>query len=789
MAKSLISQAKEEITEPNIQQDLIDLIETIIIYKLPQKPIKEIETMFGQMTNLSMTKTILIILLALRRLKNPLSEDELDTLRNEGFALETSPEYWENIEKSLMTIVEKNEELNWHFQTIKKELELVEEIPTEFLPTWEELETELSYGDSKPVTHNVDIDDNPDITPTTVAASTILKSGNPTQLVLNLSSLERLQFAIDEFSTTKSRYINTGFYTADNTYLIDTDEPLALQKPLGNRAHNFSFVSYILKVNIGDFWGIGSSDKSIPEQLLLPFFEKEESLEMNVLVHSFDLEIGSPQQKLQLPKTGDSSFLDFPVTFTRTGRQTIDIDLLFHGHLLQSKRVEVYVVQHSGDVAPESAFPVQDAYITWTRSATLEPDELTFLKENPRRLTIVTERDIDYNRIGLRFYDNRGKDLGCQISQLTDDNLTQVLAAVRTQLVTTMNAYAGTIGSTEGVLTKHLGQLAAIGRKFYLALLPGLAKQENQVDRGDKLKVDLEPETIIQVAPLSSQLGVPWELLYERKIEKYREGRITLCPTWKEHGSKPEDCPSYGTEEEARVVCPHSFWGYRYIIEQLPCKITPHTSTPENSLPLLIRNQLPLQFKAIVFNDFKQLNNHWEKLHTLASENLLKFLRIDSLDKLQPALSDSNNPADILYFYTHGGSDDFGTPYLEVGDGEQIELIDLDAWNVNFKDHQPLVVLNACDSADYTPDNFENLLQFFCDRGAAGVIGTQCEVKEKLANAFILNFFQSFLKQKPAGEALFQSRQILLKEHLDPRGLTYSLFASADVKLAQKVIE
>ncbi|NET44150.1 CHAT domain-containing protein [Okeania sp. SIO2B3] len=741
------------------------------------------------MTNLSITNTLMIILLALRRLKNPLSEDELDTLRNEGFALETSPEYWEDIEETLMTIVEENEELNWHFQTIKKELELVEEIPTEFLPTWEELETELTYGDSEPVTFGVEPDDNPDITPTIVAASTILKSGDPTQLVLNLSSLKRLQFALDEFSATKPRYINTGFYTLDNTELIETNQPLALHRPLGNRAHNFSSVSYILKVNVGDFWGICSPKKSIPEQLLIPFYEKEESLEMDVVVNSFDVRVDSPQQKLQLPKKGNSDFVDFRIFLTRTGRQTIDIDLLFHGHLLQSKRVEVYVVQHSGDVAPESAFPVQDAYITWTRSAILNPDELKIFKEKPRRLTIVTERDIDYNRIGLRFYDTTGKDLGCQHSRLTDDSLTQMLAALRTQLVKSMNAYAGTIGSTEGVLTKHLGQLAAIGRKFYLALLPGLAKQENRVDRSDKLKVDLEPETIIQVAPLSSQLGVPWELLYERKIEKYREGRITLCPTWKEHGSKPEDCPSYGTEEEARVVCPHSFWGYRYIIEQLPCKITPHTSAPQHSLPLLIRNQLPLQFKAIVFNDFKQLNNHWEKLHTLASEDLLKFLRIDSLDKLQPALSDSNNPADILYFYTHGGSDDFGTPYLEVGDGEQIELIDLDAWNVNFKEHQSLVVLNACDSADYTPDNFENLLQFFCDRGAAGVIGTQCEVKEKLADAFILNFFQSFLQQNPAGEALFKSRQSLLREHLDPRGLTYSLFASADVKLAQKVIE
>ena len=751
------------------------------------------------MANLGITKTLLILLLALRELKTPLSNNELEALKNEGLALETSPEYWEDIEPALMAIVDRNEELNGRFQEIYRQLRLIEgilgeELIQNILPTWKELESEKN----KIETFDIKVEENSDITPINFAASQIFKSSNPTELTQNFSFSERFEYYSNlasylenpnddtiirediEINSKISKpryYINTGFYHLDSKELIDTEQPLALD-----------ITSYILKVNVGDFWGIGTPDKAIPEEVIEPLLEKEDTLEMGVVVHSFDVKISSPEQKLKLQKTGNSDFLNFPITFTRTGRHSIDIDLLFHGHLLQSKRVEVYVVEKSGDIAPESAFPVQDAYITWTRSAALEPDELAFLKENPRRLTIVTERDIDYNRIGLRFYDTAGEDLGCQFSKLTDDNLTQVLAAVRTQLVKTMNAYAGTIGSTEGVLTKHLGQLAAIGRKFYLVLLPGLAKQENRVDRGDKLKVDLQPETIIQVAPLSSQLGVPWELLYERKIEKYREGRITLCPTWKEHGVNPEDCPSYGTEEEARVVCPHSFWGYRYIIEQLPCKVTPHTSAPEHSLPLLIRNQSPLSFKATVFNDFKQLDNHWQKLRNLASEDLLELLRVDSLDKVQSALTDTKKPADILYFYTHGGSDAFGTPYLEVGDGEQIELIDLDAWDVNFNQHQPLVVLNACDSADYSPESFENLLQFFYDKGAAGVIGTQCEVKEKLANELIINFFESFLQQTCAGEALFQSRKMLLHK-LDPRGLVYSLFASADVKLAQTVVE
>jgi len=476
-----------------------------------------------------MTKTLLILLLALRELKSPLSEDELEALQNEGLALQTSPEYWEDIEPALMAIVERNDELNQKFQFFKKVLESVEEIPEEILPTWEEIETELSYGDSDPVTFNVDPDDNPDITPTIVAASTILTSSDSTDLVemnflqkskqivsqkvilnpdiwgdLRVEDIQKILVDIHgsgyfKFGTIKMskggtievvyyykcRYINTGFHTLNTTELINKDQPLALD-----------IADYILKVNVGEFWGIGLPEKAIPEELLGSFFEKKKHLEMDVVVHSYDVYITSPVQKLQLSKMGNSEILNFPITFTGTGRHSIDVDLLFHGHLLQSKRVEVYVVEKLGDEAPESAFPVQDAYITWTRSVTLNADELRFLKQNPRRLTIVTERDIDYNRIGLRFYNNDGKDLGCQHSNLTDDNLTNLLTAIRRQLLETMNCYRGTVGSTEAVLTKHLGQLADIGRTFYQELLPKLSSQENSINPEQKLNVKLEPKTI-----------------------------------------------------------------------------------------------------------------------------------------------------------------------------------------------------------------------------------------------------------------------------------------------------
>jgi predicted transposase/invertase (TIGR01784 family) len=47
LAKQLIAQANQQLTDVTIKPDLINLIETIIVYKLPKKSRKEIEAMLG----------------------------------------------------------------------------------------------------------------------------------------------------------------------------------------------------------------------------------------------------------------------------------------------------------------------------------------------------------------------------------------------------------------------------------------------------------------------------------------------------------------------------------------------------------------------------------------------------------------------------------------------------------------------------------------------------------------------------------------------------------------------
>ena len=54
-ARQLVQQAKQQLTDEQIQQNLIELIETILIYKFPQKSQKEIRTML-QLGELKQTR-------------------------------------------------------------------------------------------------------------------------------------------------------------------------------------------------------------------------------------------------------------------------------------------------------------------------------------------------------------------------------------------------------------------------------------------------------------------------------------------------------------------------------------------------------------------------------------------------------------------------------------------------------------------------------------------------------------------------------------------------------------
>ena len=574
------------------------------------------------------------------------------------------------------------------------------------------------------------------------------------------------------------RYLSAGFFTDGDTRLVPDTRPLALDGG-----------PYSLGVNVGSFWGPGAPGASFPDELLEPAFEDRDALELMVVASSEHVRFKRPVGKLQLPRRGDGPLVFFEVELVNAGRQSLTVEVLFNNHLLQARTTEFVVVARDGEDVPRPLWPVQDGRVAFVRTTAFDNETFAHLDRNTRKLTIVVSPDL-MGRVGLRFYDTSDlgadgfKDLGFRLTSnsLTASSLTNLFNSLRGRLLDTMNQYAGAaVGSGDDeVLRVNLGRLAEMGRHFYTQLFPQPPRGE--ASDGRLVGFGLEAGQVIQVAPLTAQVSAPWELLYERRFESFDRQATTLCPTFREHGPEPEDCPAYAAGN-ARMVCPHGFWGYRYIIEQLPCFVDPQSPPPNFSLPAEVCNDVPLRFQGIISEGFTNLEAHLREVQLLGGGRV-RLALLKSKDEARELLSRRPPEADVLYFYTHGGFDEkAGYAFLTVGTGERIAYIDLEAWSVRLDERSPLVVLNACESASYTPERFENLIHFFYSHGAAGVIGTQCEVRELLANAFSLRFFEAFVNNVPAGEALYAARRGLLYESNDPRGLAYSLFAAAEVTL------
>lgn len=521
-------------------------------------------------------------------------------------------------------------------------------------------------------------------------------------------------------------------------------------------------------------WGLGEPGRDLDRDLDARDFARHGGLlPLRVAVRSHGFDVSPALGRLDLPEQGPSAVLDFTVVPRHTGRRHVDVDLLFEGRLLRTRRVEALVVAAEGESLPETAWPVQDAYDVFDGVEALHRQAVEARAR--RRLSITVERDGE--AIGLRFYRWDGEDLGFAETRLSSHSLSSQLESLRASLARTMRALTGFVGFEDVPLfTEHLAKLASVGRTFRRNLL---READSIAGFGDAL----DAAEVVQVAPLSNQVGVPWELLYDRAIETWRERhaqRIRLCPSLAA-GTAPERdavCPSCG---DSAVVCPNGFWGFRRVVEQLPYR---RRSSPAPALPpSVLGDRPPIRVDACTFRDFHHRRSHLANLASLAARGRWQVHEACDLDAVRAALERAGDRTDLLYFYAHGGVDAYGRPFVKIGAGEELLENDFEAWQLDLRGRRPLVMLNICDSAHYDAESFENLIQLFIDSGASGVIATQCDIRELLADAVARDLLARLLANEPVGPALLATRRALL-DRSDPRGLVYSLFAESELRYA-----
>lgn len=325
---------------------------------------------------------------------------------------------------------------------------------------------------------------------------------------------------------------------------------------------------------------------------------------------------------------------------------------------------------------------------------------------------------------------------------------------------------------------QHLRALAEWGQTAYQEFF---GDEKPSKILASRLAPNAAPTFVSELTPF------PWEVLYEGSGSDYEQGS------------------------------PEKFWGFRYTPARIlnPEKdITDYVSEQSSQSDMLFclhhkllcshqeeRPEIERMVRGTLQDRFSLLGTACDFAYdqtALVGDDLLKYLY--------------KARHNMLHFACHCRQSQRGDDSLLVSfiRDETIEdtaqVIELETYKFSLRGgqfiYQPLVFLNACQSAGGTDDlrRTFNLPKVFSKRGAAAVIATACPVPDAFAAAFARVFYRFFLrgevlvddeagektvKLMSIGEALRATRWFFLKEFNNPLGLAYGLYSPAHYQLAK----
>lgn len=314
---------------------------------------------------------------------------------------------------------------------------------------------------------------------------------------------------------------------------------------------------------------------------------------------------------------------------------------------------------------------------------------------------------------------------------------------------------------------------------------------EHDIGRIKQIKEELsEPSTVQISRASSSKLVFPWAFIYDipisSDITKYEICR--LLADWEnlenQLKASPSSCPFEATHKY-NTVCPFGFWGYKHMIEQPP-------SLPRGkdlALEIIATNHPPKLLAGLS----TRLNIRLKKNHLKTiNERLPNFNVLEKETREELFLELSKPELEFLYFYCHGvrkklPKSELTLPALEIGKGSYITPQDVTGqqWTDDHWRHtSPLVFINACHSAELTPEMLINFIDAFAGAYAAGVIGTEISLNQLVINEAAEEFLDIFNRNSSVGEALKHMRLNFLKKG-NLLGLAYTSYCSSNLKITQ----
>ena len=290
---------------------------------------------------------------------------------------------------------------------------------------------------------------------------------------------------------------------------------------------------------------------------------------------------------------------------------------------------------------------------------------------------------------------------------------------------------------------------------------------------------------------------VPWQVLYDLPMEHPDNG-LRTCPSVREYGPggsgswpPPAACPHQEYHEQAKhdaakpaLLCPWGFWGLAHLIE------VPEPPPEKRSLDQVV-SELPADTVVLPgtgsgLND-KQLREHLTKLRAKvtgfpgAPDDV-----VTAALRLLPALGPTT--MDIVYLIGHAEQAASGLSYVLAFPDQKLASEDVATWSRDYwptnhwHNRRPLVVLNACQTAEITQSTMGNFVKNFVAAGAAGVIGTETLIDQMAASEAMEHFLAAFSTQSTVGEAIRLMRWRLLGRG-NLLGFSYTPYCAASLRL------
>ena len=512
---------------------------------------------------------------------------------------------------------------------------------------------------------------------------------------------------------------------------------------------------YTIAFSVGDPSDETIAASAFADAALAAAWQETEQLELTVQLDfdAADFKIRGPSvQPLLVPRTGNSvGKARFSITPLSRGYRRLTATVCYRGNFVQQLQVTLLVGRAAGQrLAVSSRGRPADSAVA------LEPRDMSLVLEpaSPLGFTCTAGGSV---RKQTRL-------------SVTREELDRAVTRARQAMLSVIQSrHAGSLVFQAGIdipepaRDEALRTLARAGALLFKQLFehPGDGADARLI--GQFLREQAaDPDCQLTIQVVADQAPLPWAMLY------------------------------LGDAAEGAALDWNNFLGMRHVIEQLPLQQTLATTTsripsrPRLSVGLNVNDYIDVQQKITLVAAHRA---RW--LHTAAARRGLALIPRSSRSEVVRALADPRTDDQVMYFYCHakaGGSNGTDPMASEIimGRSDRVSLadLDLDAPRGIQLAGNPLVFINACESAELSPLFYNGFVPYFMDKGARGVIGTECRTPVVFAIEWANAFFDEFLDGAKVGETVLRLRQRFLLEHGNPLGLVYAVHCDADTRVA-----